>query len=181
MQIENGKKGTTKCLKNWIWEGLGLHLGGGWGGLGRLLGTFGCFLTIFWRFWIHLFSSIGQGWGPGGLLDRFWIDFGGFWEGLGRILGGFGHNFDRFLQLFCKSGADLGHLWKYLTLLEIFQRIFYVRTPALSREASRSVPIKRKPWTAPAGVGAINNIRRILKHKRRLQDFKPRRPQDSCP
>ena len=40
MQILGREQKATKCIKEWIWEGLGLHLGGGWRGLGRLLGTF---------------------------------------------------------------------------------------------------------------------------------------------
>ena len=40
MHILGGAKKVTKCLKEWIWEGLGLHLGGGWHGLGCLFGTF---------------------------------------------------------------------------------------------------------------------------------------------
>ena len=44
-QIFTGEKKATKYLKEWIWEGLGLHLGGGWHGLGRLLDAFGLF---FW-------------------------------------------------------------------------------------------------------------------------------------
>ena len=46
------------------------------------------------------------------------FDFGGFWRSFGRILGRF---------------------W------EGFQKIFYVRTPALSREAPRSVPMRGGP------------------------------------
>ena len=34
------KKQAQKLFKNLIWEGLGLHLEGGWRGLGRLLSTF---------------------------------------------------------------------------------------------------------------------------------------------
>ena len=36
--------------KNWIGEGLGLHLGGVWGGIWSLLGPPG----EFWRFWVGL-------------------------------------------------------------------------------------------------------------------------------
>ena len=46
MQILNPKKNNHKYPKNWIWEGLGLYLGGGWDGLGRLFGTFGRFLIV---------------------------------------------------------------------------------------------------------------------------------------
>ena len=47
MQILSSKKKATKCLKTWIWEGLGLYLGGVWGGLVRLLVTFGRFFAVF--------------------------------------------------------------------------------------------------------------------------------------
>ena len=99
---------------------LKMDLGGSWApfgkGLGRSGPSFGHFWMLFGNFLEVLsppFSSIGQGWGPGGLLDRFWVDFGRFWEGLGRILGGFGHNFDRFFSF----SASLGQIW------DIFENI----------------------------------------------------------
>ena len=39
MQILNVKKKASKHEKTWIWEGLGLNLGGVWDALGRLLGA----------------------------------------------------------------------------------------------------------------------------------------------
>ena len=45
MRIYDQKKTSAKIVQNLIWEGLGLHLGGVWDGLGSLLGTFG-------RFWV---------------------------------------------------------------------------------------------------------------------------------
>ena len=45
MQILNVKKKAPKWLQNWIWEGLGLRLGGIWDSLGGLLGTFGRFFA----------------------------------------------------------------------------------------------------------------------------------------
>ena len=47
MQILSIKKKATKCFKTWIWEGLGLYLGGVWDGLVRLLGTFEGFFAVF--------------------------------------------------------------------------------------------------------------------------------------
>ena len=47
MQIWIGTKTIPKYPKKWIWEGLGLHLGGVWDGLGRPLGTFERFLVAF--------------------------------------------------------------------------------------------------------------------------------------
>ena len=43
MHILGGAKKVTKCFKEWIWQGLGLHLGGGWHGLSRLLNAFELF------------------------------------------------------------------------------------------------------------------------------------------
>ena len=58
-RIWSGEKKPKKSLKNRIWDGLGLLLGGVWEGLGRLLGTLGRFLAVFWAFKIELFFSIG--------------------------------------------------------------------------------------------------------------------------
>ena len=86
MQIFDGKKKATKWFKKWIWEGLGPHLGGVWGGLGPLLDALGRLFAVFWAFKVELFSSMGPRWAPRGLLDRFWVDLGrdleGFWEDL---------------------------------------------------------------------------------------------------
>ena len=54
MQISYGKIKSKKMLKKWIWDGLGLHLGGGWDALGRLLVTLGRFLAISGAFKIEL-------------------------------------------------------------------------------------------------------------------------------
>ena len=107
MQFRSGEKKATKCLTKWIREGLGLHLEGGWDGLGRLLATFGRFLVVLGMFWISLLSSIGLRWGPEGLLDRFW-------KGSGKILGGFGEDLGRvwagFGKIFFSFSANLGHV-----------------------------------------------------------------------
>ena len=55
MQIWSGKIKAKKSLKNWIWEGLGLHLGGFWEGPGRLLGALGRFLAVLLAFKNQLF------------------------------------------------------------------------------------------------------------------------------
>ena len=55
MQFWNGKIKAKKSLKNWIWEGLGLHLGGFWEGPGRLLGALGRFLAVLLAFKNQLF------------------------------------------------------------------------------------------------------------------------------
>ena len=74
MQILSWKKDVQKSHKNRFSEGLGLHFGGVWDGLGLLLGALGRLLAVFWTFKIELFFSIGPRWAPRGLLDRCWVD-----------------------------------------------------------------------------------------------------------
>ena len=88
MQILNVKEKTPKHIKKWIWEGLGLNLGGGWDALGRLLAALGRLLLTFLTFPMMFFSSMGPRLTPRHLLDQFW-------EGLGRIWGGFGEGLGR--------------------------------------------------------------------------------------
>ena len=47
MQIWSWIKSVQKSNINQFWEGLGLHLGGGWDGLGPLLGALGRFWAVF--------------------------------------------------------------------------------------------------------------------------------------
>ena len=110
---------NKKSIKNWIWEGLGLHLGGVWDGLGRLLGTFGRFLAVLGVFYIILFSNMGQH-GPKMSSKRPLASIlGRFWKGLGRILEGFGKVLEDFLKLFYVKfamifkvfGIDFGRIW----------------------------------------------------------------------
>ena len=100
MQILNGKKKATKCLKKWIWEGLGLHLGRVWDGLGLLSELLGASGPFFDRSKSNFYKALVQE----GLQEAFWIDFGWLWEGfgtnfgwiwedLGRIFGNFGTKF----------------------------------------------------------------------------------------
>ena len=84
MQIWNRKIEGQKFLKNWIWNGLGLHLGGVWDALGRLGVTFGRILILL-KTWVQdglheafgmAFESVLGGFGP--LLDtlgRLWAFF----------------------------------------------------------------------------------------------------------
>ena len=55
MQFWSGEIEAKKSPKNWIWEGLGLHLGGVWGRLWHLLGALGLFLAVFRAFKSQLF------------------------------------------------------------------------------------------------------------------------------
>ena len=54
MQISYGKIRSKKKLKKWIWDGFGLHLGGGWDALGHLLVALGRFFAISGAFKIEL-------------------------------------------------------------------------------------------------------------------------------
>ena len=96
MQIGSWKKSGHKSYKNHVWEGLGLHLGGVWAGLGPPLGAFGRLLAVLWTFKIELLSHIGPRWAPRGLLDGFWVDFGRGLKGFREDLGGFGADFRPF-------------------------------------------------------------------------------------
>ena len=90
MQSWRGKNNVPKLLKQWIWGGLGLHLGGVWDGLGPLMGALGRLLAVFWTFKDELFSSMRTRWALRGLLDRFGVDSGRDLEGFGGDLGRFG-------------------------------------------------------------------------------------------
>ena len=88
MQIWSSKKKATKCLKTWIWEGLGLHLGKVWEGLGRLLDALERFFNVFPQFFsifgassfelcfdafcFRFFGDFGLPFGP---LGNLWVRF----------------------------------------------------------------------------------------------------------
>ena len=46
MQIRIRKIHAKKSVQDWVWEGLGLHLGRVWGALGSLLGALGRFWAV---------------------------------------------------------------------------------------------------------------------------------------
>ena len=69
-------------------------------------------------------------------FERIWDGFG---EDLERILEGFGKVLARFWEGLKNLGKIWGRSWKH------FPKPFYVRTPALSREAPRSVSIRGGP------------------------------------
>ena len=121
-----------KPPKNWIWAGLGLHLGRVWGALERLGATFGRILTACWTFQIISFWNNGPRWAPRGLLDGFWIDFGRVWGGFGCVLGEFGLSKLKLLRHMVISWT----LW-----VSPAASHFATGTPALPRFASRSVTI----------------------------------------
>ena len=90
MQILNLEKNHPKHAKKWIWEGLGLNLGGVWDALGRLLAALGRLLLIFVDVLNDVFFKHGS------KMDSktpFGSILGGSWKDLGRIWGGFGKEF----------------------------------------------------------------------------------------
>ena len=138
MRISNRKRQARKSPQNWIWEGLGLHLGGVWDGLGRLWGALGRLLAHFWTIKIDLFSSLGPRWSGKSLfppsetiLARFWR----VWEGFGRVLGGFWSIFGWILERFgTESGRELKNLKR--AAIESLNG-----TPALTRSTSQCVGV----------------------------------------
>ena len=106
MQISSREISNKKSLQNSIWEGLGLHLGGAWDGLGRLLGALGPLLPVFLRLKSIYFATLVQD----GLQEPTGIDFG-------RVLGGFGKVWGRFLELWGTFWTDFGSFWPKKALL----------------------------------------------------------------
>ena len=87
MQIWSWKIEGEKSHKNSIWEALGLHLGGVWEALGRLLEALGRLLGAIFRIFSLIFGYLNSS------CVFFW-DFlpqdglkSGFWEGLGEVWG----------------------------------------------------------------------------------------------
>ena len=117
MQIWIRKIKDKKPLKNWIWDGFGLHLGGGWDALGRLLASLGRLLAVFGTFKIELFSNMGPRWPPRGLLGRLWVDLGSISGGFWRAWGRFGVDFEWLQCLLELSWGEFGNSWHDLVLL----------------------------------------------------------------
>ena len=86
--MESAKK-SQKSLKHPILEGLGLHLGRVWAGLGPLLGILGRLLAVLGASESELFYIIGPRWSPRGLPNGFWVDLARVWGGFGRVGRGF--------------------------------------------------------------------------------------------
>ena len=124
--ILNAEKNVPKSLHKWIWEGLGLDLGGLWRAPGRLLATFGCLLGALCPFKMTLVQSINPKLPPRRLRDRFWVDLGRIWEGFGRDLGWI-------YTIFHTLEADSAHLWSNTALLG---QILYLDPRAGSRSVS---------------------------------------------
>ena len=123
MQIWIGKMQAKKSPKNWIWEGLGLQLGGVWALFWALLGAFGPFFWCskfnFFQAWV----SMGPRWAPRGLWYRFWVDFGRIWGGIWKDLEPFEQGMVTFWICLAWFGLAAAELINW--------------TPALIREASQ--------------------------------------------
>ena len=124
------EKGTQNALKS----GFGRVLGSIWEGVGTVWAVFwalfGCsFDTLNPSFFKHR-SRMGSKRPYGSILGRFWNVLKRFGEDFGRVWIHFGSILD-----------GSGRVW--LTLF----KFFYVRTPALSREAPRSVSMRGGPGT----------------------------------
>ena len=123
-------------------DGLGRLLGASWALLGASLaplGPLGCML-----------GPQGSIWGPfWALKARFGVDFGGVWGGSGEDLGGSWEDFDQILDGFWTDmGKEMNDTTNfienadlYFALRKICLKHLSLRTPALSREAPRSVTI----------------------------------------
>ena len=82
MQILGGEKKVTKCLKEWIWEGLSLHLEGVGTVWAVFSALFDCFCDALNPSFFKYGSRMRSKRPFGSILGRFW-----------RVLGGFGMDF----------------------------------------------------------------------------------------
>ena len=112
MQVGSCKPTGEKLHKNWIWEGLGLYLGGVWEALGHLLAALGrskgaifrmcfrffCASQPILRFFCDFWSQDGAKTGFGRVLEGFGKGLGRIWGGFGMIWGSFGKGARRFLK-----------------------------------------------------------------------------------
>ena len=88
-QIYNTKKQVKKAFKNWLWQRLGLYLGGFGRGFGRDLETLGASWVVFGAlFFMLVFGMVFKS-GLGGFWARFWPDFTGVGKDFGKVRGGF--------------------------------------------------------------------------------------------
>ena len=71
LQVWIKQKQTKKSIKNWVWKGLGIHLGRVWDALESLLNDLGCIWTSFSAFKTQLVRSIGPRWALKGFLNQF--------------------------------------------------------------------------------------------------------------
>ena len=78
MKILHKQNNVQKSLKNWFGEGLGLHLGGVWDGLGPLLGALGRLLDASWALKSQQYHDTSD-------FFRFLVDLGKDFGGFGKV------------------------------------------------------------------------------------------------
>ena len=108
----------NKRPQNALKSGFGRVLGSIWEGVGTVW-------AVFWALFDCPFDALNPSFFKHRSGKGFKRPFGSILDRFWRVLGGFGMDFERF-------GEGFG-------------KIFYVRTPALSREAPRSVPMRGGP------------------------------------
>ena len=116
-----------------------MGLGGSWAPFGKGLGRSGVPFGHFWALWGHFFGVLNQPFFKHKLKMGSKRPFGSILGRFGRVLDGFGEDFGRVWIHFGSVLDGSGRVG--LTLF----KFFYVRTPALSREAPRSVPMRGGP------------------------------------
>ena len=107
-----------KRPQNALKNGFGRVLGSIWEGVGTVW-------AVFWALFDCPFDALNPSFFKHRSGKGFKRPFGSILDRFWRVLGGFGMDFERF-------GEGFG-------------KIFYVRTPALSREAPRSIPMRGGP------------------------------------
>ena len=121
-----------------FWLPFGRGLGGSGASLGHSWALLGCFLGVQKPTSSKHWSKMGSKRPSGSILEPFWEGLGRFWGGFGPIFGGIleelGAEHGRALK---RQSTEMGRACSF--------KLFYVRTPALSREAPRSVPMRGGP------------------------------------
>ena len=122
MQNAHRKMTAKKNVKKWVWDGLGLHLGRLWAGLGTLWAARGRLLERPGALWGPCWALLGRPWGALGaffaLRARFWRDFGRIW----KVLEGF-PNCSILLGGFCEGFWSLTVRTFWLNLKKVFARV----------------------------------------------------------
>ena len=123
-------------------------MGRSWASSGRSWPALGRFLDVQNRAFFQHWPKMGSKRPAGSILGRFWEGFGRILGGFGRVLEGiwddFWFDFGKVLRNEGEPALNLNstlHVKVGLTFL----KFFYVRTPALSREAPRSVSMRGGP------------------------------------
>ena len=157
--VKKSYKTPQKVDLGGSWASFGRDLGRSWASSGRSWPPLGRFLDIQSRAFFKHGPNMGSKRPSGSIWSRFWRVLGGFWEDFRRVWRVFG-------SILEGCGKDFGNAWHDLALLG---HILYVRTPAVSRVASRSVPMRGGPppawldrsliWTYNGRLGSQRGVR----------------------